>query len=42
MQTCGPLLDDEDSARILKEVKGIGTETTRADAFRSFKIKQLN
>ncbi|MDD1505318.1 DNA topoisomerase [Lysinibacillus sp. CNPSo 3705] len=41
MQTCGSLLDDEDSARILKEVKGIGTEATRADALEALKSNKL-
>lgn len=41
MQTCGSLLDDADSAKILKEVKGIGTEATRADALEALKSNSL-
>lgn len=41
METCGTLLNDKESARILKDVKGIGTEATRADALEALKSSNL-
>ncbi len=41
MKTCGSLMNDKDSARILKEVKGIGTDATRADALEALKSSNL-
>ncbi|MGE7843633.1 DNA topoisomerase [Lysinibacillus sp. NPDC093712] len=41
MKTCGNLVDDEESAKILKDVKGIGTEATRADALEALKANNL-
>lgn len=40
METAGKLVEDEEDASILKEVEGIGTVATRADAIES--LKQAN
>lgn len=41
MKTCGSQIEDEESAKILKDVKGIGTEATRADALEALKANKL-